>query len=299
MEEALTQDEFNVLVQGDFYSVHEQFADGQSLSERRSKLIDRVIKHREISKLLKLIEKINPDVYEEFKVQVEPQKPFSPASEENTSGTELIKGPGKLSPQSGEEFRKREDPKRPDKIIILKSSTLNEYREDKSEENTELNLKELQNCLKNKDWKNANRKTTLLILKATGNSEQYTLKEEDIKGVECQLLEKVDRLWIDKSEEYFGFSIQAHIWKSICEKTLLEKQKHFGRKVFWYTEKSRNRYKWITPSELNFEWAAYKKIKGYLPTLSSIEDVTVNYAIINALVTKLEKCSIQNKKGAN
>ncbi|MBW4670838.1 MAG: hypothetical protein KME60_26290 [Cyanomargarita calcarea GSE-NOS-MK-12-04C] len=66
IEKALTNDEFHDLVFDGFYCLHGQFTDGQSLPDRRRKLVEYADIHREIPKLLELIKKKNNTVYKEF-----------------------------------------------------------------------------------------------------------------------------------------------------------------------------------------------------------------------------------------
>jgi hypothetical protein len=66
VEDALTDDELSDLCQDDFPRVYSQFTTGQSKSQRIRTLVEYAQKQREIPKLLKTIEAINPNAYLEF-----------------------------------------------------------------------------------------------------------------------------------------------------------------------------------------------------------------------------------------
>jgi hypothetical protein len=107
IEAALTLEEFNNLVFDDFHCIHEQFADGQSLPDRIRKLIDYAEKHREIPKLLRLIEEQNCAAFQEFRARDEFKTPsLSALKEEVTSDPEWVEELRKISPKEDSQFWK-------------------------------------------------------------------------------------------------------------------------------------------------------------------------------------------------
>ncbi|PSB01637.1 VMAP-C domain-containing protein [Merismopedia glauca] len=106
IKEALTQEDFNDLVFADFRAIYEQFTDGQILADRIRKLIDYAEKHRQIPKLLKLINQKNPTVYQELQSQL--SLPIIPSlsnlREQLTSDTQLVDELRKIIDQKDESF---------------------------------------------------------------------------------------------------------------------------------------------------------------------------------------------------
>lgn len=80
----------------------------------------------------------------------------------------------------------------------------------------DINYTELRNLLK-KDFWQADKETTNIILKIANREEEGWLREEDIKNIYIRDLYTIDQLWLTSSNEKFGFSIQKKIWMELCE----------------------------------------------------------------------------------
>jgi Effector-associated domain 7/TIR domain len=76
IQNALSDDDLNNLCQDEFSKVYNLFTSGQTRSQRIRLLVDHVDRQREITKLLNVIEQINPNAYHEFisEKQVESQE---------------------------------------------------------------------------------------------------------------------------------------------------------------------------------------------------------------------------------
>jgi hypothetical protein len=67
VEDALSDEDLSNLCQTEFPKVYNQFTTGQTKSQRIGLLIDRASRHMEVPKLLIEIERINPNVYVQFR----------------------------------------------------------------------------------------------------------------------------------------------------------------------------------------------------------------------------------------
>ena len=65
------------------------------------------------------------------------------------------------------------------------------------------------------NWKDADRKTFLLMLNIAEREKQGYLASEDIKTFSCPALRTIDTLWVKYSEGTFGFSVQKRVLDGI------------------------------------------------------------------------------------
>jgi serine/threonine-protein kinase len=87
----------------------------------------------------------------------------------------------------------------------------------------------LRNLLAAKKWKEADKETLAVMLKATGTANKNRLKKS-IKDLPQTDLHTIDTLWVRYSNGRFGFSVQKRIWKSVdCD------YKKFRAQVGWKT----------------------------------------------------------------
>jgi GUN4-like/CHAT domain len=73
----------------------------------------------------------------------------------------------------------------------------------------------LQKLLKAEAWLEADKETTAIILKISGQEPEGWLELEDIKKVPCRDIYILNHLWLKYSNGRFGFSVQRRIWKNI------------------------------------------------------------------------------------
>ncbi len=145
-------------------------------------------------------------------------------------------------------------------------------------------LDELNNLLANKKWEEADRKTYELMLYIANREEEGSLRIEDIEKFSCLDLKKIDLLWVDNSNERFGFSVQQQIWKDtgnqlgitniwkdkgnqvLPTKVIdMEKFWHFLSRIGWYDSNKKvqlSRTKVIEVVNKNYKVAP----NGILPT---------------------------------
>ncbi|MBD2606983.1 GUN4 domain-containing protein [Scytonema hofmannii FACHB-248] len=73
----------------------------------------------------------------------------------------------------------------------------------------------LQKLLKAEAWLEADKETTAIILKVSGQERGGWLELEDIKRLPCRGLYILNHLWLKYSNGRFGFSVQRRIWEDI------------------------------------------------------------------------------------
>jgi len=122
-----------------------------------------------------------------------------------------------------------------------------------------------QNLLKENKWFEADKETVRLILDISGQAELEELRPEEIAQIDCSELQVIDRLWLNYSEERFGFSIQAKIYQDLGgdEQSTIEQdtelREKWGSKLGW-----RDNGKWVKCSDLDYSESA---ATGGLPGL--------------------------------
>ena len=67
---------------------------------------------------------------------------------------------------------------------------------------------QLENLLKQKNWKQADRETFILMLKVAKRESEGWLNLESIDNFPCPDIKKIDGLWVKHSNGRFGFSVQ-------------------------------------------------------------------------------------------
>jgi hypothetical protein len=73
----------------------------------------------------------------------------------------------------------------------------------------------LRNLLADGKWKEADKETLAVMLKAAGREQEGYLDSESIETFPCTDLRTIDRLWVKYSDGRFGFSVQKRIWESV------------------------------------------------------------------------------------
>lgn len=73
---------------------------------------------------------------------------------------------------------------------------------------------QLQTLLKAGDFKAADQETTKVILNAV-NRNRDDLTPNDMSKLPCNILQVIDRLWRDYSNNRFGFSIQLNLYQAV------------------------------------------------------------------------------------
>lgn len=74
------------------------------------------------------------------------------------------------------------------------------------------NYQQLNQYLNARDWQNSAEETQSLMLKITNREKKKWLSTRAIETFPCNALQKINKLWLDASDNRFGFSIQTQIW---------------------------------------------------------------------------------------
>jgi hypothetical protein len=125
-------------------------------------------------------------------------------------------------------------------------------------------LREIESLLQSSEWKIADEKTSFLLCKFLNHSDDDLISVEEVHLLSCQILEEVDRLWVQNSHGRFGFSVQRKVWASSKEKEDL-----FYNKIGWKIKGN-----WLGYNDLCFEidgpighfptlWTSTKMLGGF------------------------------------
>jgi formylglycine-generating enzyme required for sulfatase activity len=120
----------------------------------------------------------------------------------------------------------------------------------------------LEKLLIDRQWQEADRETGNIILKATNQEQRGWLDEFDLQQLPSDVLQILDRLWIQYSQGQFGLSVQKQIWLSVgCQPGQDSEQlyQRFGQRVGWYDSKMK---RWLMWDEYTFSLEAPR---GHLP----------------------------------
>lgn len=127
---------------------------------------------------------------------------------------------------------------------------------------TQIDYAPLRILLATQQWRQANEKTTELILQATGRAKQGWIPPETLKKISCWDLKTIDDLWREYSNNRFGFSVQFPYFIETGNRpgrlVDVEAYQRFGDRVGW-----RRNGDWVVFKEdLNFNLDAPS---GHLP----------------------------------
>ena len=123
----------------------------------------------------------------------------------------------------------------------------------------------LQNLLKEGKWLEADKETVRLILAIAGQANIENLRPSDIEYIDCSELQVIDRLWLNYSDNRFGFSIQAKTYQDLggSQQTTIEQDakliEKWGDRLGW-----RKSGTWLKCSDLDYSDNA---VQGGLPGL--------------------------------
>lgn len=154
----------------------------------------------------------------------------------------------------------------------------------------------LRDLLKGRKWKEADKETFAVMLKAAGREKEGWLGNDSIEKFPCTDLRTIDQLWVKYSNGCFGFSVQKRIWESVAgdyEKfgdrvgwCKLEKRKKEEGWLLWKEEKIELYYKWLSYNDINFSIKAPEVApEGHIPFFHTI------ISVFSSLASKLVKCN--------
>lgn len=125
----------------------------------------------------------------------------------------------------------------------------------------------LQDLLKAGNWKEADKETAKVMLKAAGEKaeERQYLNLDEVRHFPCKDLRAIDRLWVHFSDGKFGFSVQKRIWVEVGGKLDFGKDSDAATAAY---EKMSDRNGW----RINGEYITYRQVtfdasapEGHLP----------------------------------
>ena len=140
----------------------------------------------------------------------------------------------------------------------------------------------LRDLLKAQKWKQADKETLAVMLKAVGREQELWLDPESIKNFPSTDLRTIDQLWVKYSDGHFGFSVQKRIWESagkdydkfgdrvgwrtyetVIQKNIVEYLEDINKKLGFKEEAvTKTGAKWLYYTNLTFETSAPE---GHLP----------------------------------
>jgi hypothetical protein len=132
----------------------------------------------------------------------------------------------------------------------------------------------LKNLLAAGRWREANDTTRTIVLKAAKAEKEGWLSDEQIQNFPCQVLQIIDNLWLQYSDQRFGFSVQKRIFNE-CKKN----PQIFGDRVGWCIQNT-----WIFASQVIHTPA--NAPDGHLPW-GIVQVVTMDNAALDAFVVGL------------
>lgn len=122
-------------------------------------------------------------------------------------------------------------------------------------------LQALTQMLINRQWRDADQLTALLMIKVAQRDSEGYLSQVNFEEFPCSILQTIDRHWTEASDGRFGFSVQSEIWDSLGGNRNSDDSifKQFGIRVGWENSEQR----WLRWGELTFGLDAPV---GHLPT---------------------------------
>lgn len=172
--------------------------------------------------------------------------------------------------QEAERLQQQREQEEAEKLRQEQQSTGNDLLSEKGVDYTRL-----RDLLRDCEWKQADRETLAVMLKATGREKESWLNTESIENFPCTDLRTIDQLWVKYSNGHFGFSVQKRIWESV--EGDYEK---FGDRVGWrkseivviekwfgLKQQTENKTRWLRVDELTFSLSAPE---GHLPVDVSV-----------------------------
>ncbi|MEH2068935.1 MAG: GUN4 domain-containing protein [Nostoc sp.] len=125
--------------------------------------------------------------------------------------------------------------------------------------NWNIDYSKLQNLLRQYKWQEADIETAKLMLQVMGKNDWNEVYKEDILNFSCEAFHKIDRLWRQYSNGYFGFSVQQSIWNEIGGQIDYETEKRLADRLGWRREGN-----WLDYEQLTFKLSPATPI-GHLP----------------------------------
>jgi hypothetical protein len=150
---------------------------------------------------------------------------------------------------------------------------------------------ELETLLQQHQWQAADVKTTEVMLEICQQQAQGFMGSADLDKISCLQWRSIDNLWRKHSDNHFGLSLQAEIWRSIAvtAEPDWEAWCRFGQITGWYINDA-----WLRWGDVRFDLSAPR---GHLPRNGAcmgwgLGDFWTGCGMLSTIVNKLESCRI-------
>ena len=127
----------------------------------------------------------------------------------------------------------------------------------------EVDYSQLNQALYSRNWKEADRKTSQILLIISQRENEGWLRVKDIKQIDFSILADIDKLWLKYSKEKFGFTTHKKIWLELggqVDKFNISVFKKFCNAVGW------ERNNQVIKQYNNFDFSEHAP-RGHLPSL--------------------------------
>ena len=124
----------------------------------------------------------------------------------------------------------------------------------------------LRDLLATGEWKEADRETFKVMLKAARREKEGWFDTNSIENFPCDDLRTIDKLWVKYSQGHFGFSVQKKIWLEVGGKVDYDTECKLGDRVGW-RKRRKGRKGWLEYDDLTFNLEAPR---GHLPSCARV-----------------------------
>ncbi|MEG4938758.1 serine/threonine-protein kinase [Microcoleus sp. F4-D5] len=124
----------------------------------------------------------------------------------------------------------------------------------------------LRDLLATGEWKEADRETFKVMLKAARREKEGWFDTNSIENFPGDDLRTIDKLWVKYSQGHFGFSVQKKIWLEIGGKVDYDTECKLGDRVGW-RKRRKGRKGWLEYDDLTFNMEAPR---GHLPSCARV-----------------------------
>ena len=121
----------------------------------------------------------------------------------------------------------------------------------------------LRDLLAAQEWRQADEETYEIILKTTNRVKEGWLDYQATVRLRCDLLQELDKMWVESSQGHFGFSVQRQIWQELGGKIDYYTECQLGERLGWRVDEQ-----WQNYDSLNFSLEApigHLPWDGHLP----------------------------------
>lgn len=135
-----------------------------------------------------------------------------------------------------------------------------------------INYTKLRDLLAQGKWKEADKETFHLILRASNVRERTMIDTDVIQNLPCEDLKSIDRLWVQYSQGKFGFNVQQEIYRTLGGNNAYDSDiwRSFGERVGWVENGE-----WLEPDEITWNDSAKEGHSPSIPLAKGWEPGTV------------------------